>query len=81
MNVQNVSFYALSIENFKRPKEELDLLLDLALETIMTIRKKVEFFRKHKVCVRFLGNLDLLPVRIQILIGELHQITLTFGER
>ncbi|PJF16970.1 Ditrans,polycis-polyprenyl diphosphate synthase ((2E,6E)-farnesyl diphosphate specific) [Paramicrosporidium saccamoebae] len=52
LGVKEVTVYAFSIENFKRPKEEVDTLMRLATE-------KLEELVQNRI--RVVGELDLLP--------------------
>lgn len=59
--IQYLSLYAFSLENFKRPQEEQDFLFD----TIATEGKKnVSFFKEHKVRVTFVGDRDRFPEKV-----------------
>jgi ditrans,polycis-polyprenyl diphosphate synthase len=60
-----VTVYAWSIENFKRSKEEVDYLMDMAVEKVNFLLSKMEIIEKHQVCIRVLGNLQLLPLEVQ----------------
>lgn len=53
LGIKEVTVYAFSIENFKRPQEEVDGLLDLAREKFKRIieeRKKLEDFGELVLC-------------------------------
>lgn len=39
IGIKNISFYAFSTENWKRPKEEIDVIIDLFREYIVDVRK------------------------------------------
>ena len=39
IGIKNISFYAFSTENWKRPKEEIDVIMDLFREYIFDVRK------------------------------------------
>jgi len=62
--VNELTFYALSIENLKnRPKNELDYLLNLFKETFKNLDK--EKITRNRVKINFIGDLSLLPVDLQ----------------
>lgn len=63
--VQALTIYAFSIENFKRTKEEVDYLMELAKEKFQEMLGKEEIIEKHGVSVRVLGDLSLLPPAVQ----------------
>ncbi|XP_048468894.1 dehydrodolichyl diphosphate synthase complex subunit DHDDS [Rhincodon typus] len=70
LNIREVTVYAFSIENFKRSKEEVDGLMELARQKFTRLLEEQENLKKHGVCIRVLGNLTLLPVDIQELIAQ-----------
>ncbi len=60
LKIKEMTFYALSIENIKkRSKNELNYLYNVFRETFRDLDKKK--IHKHKIRIRFIGNLDLLP--------------------
>jgi len=63
LGIKNITAYSLSIENLnKRPKEELDFLLQLAKKEINdTINNKNNFIFNNRVKVTFFGRKDMLP--------------------
>lgn len=61
LGVKEVTVYAFSIENFKRSKEEVDTLMKLAREKFKVLFEEKEKLMKNDVCIRVIGNLDLLP--------------------
>ena len=81
LGITELTVYAFSIENFKRSKEEVDGLMELAKQKICKLleERSVEFalvsnlvsclfvvhcrelIMKHGVCIRVLGDLELLP--------------------
>ncbi|XP_072103494.1 dehydrodolichyl diphosphate synthase complex subunit DHDDS [Mobula birostris] len=70
LNIQEVTVYAFSIENFKRSKEEVDGLMELARQKFTRLLEEQENLKKYGVRIRVLGNLTLLPVDIQELIAQ-----------
>ncbi|XP_071309627.1 dehydrodolichyl diphosphate synthase complex subunit DHDDS isoform X2 [Agelaius tricolor] len=70
LGIREVTVYAFSIENFKRSKEEVDGLMDLARQKFSRLLEEQENLKKHGVCIRVLGDLPLLPVDIQELIAQ-----------
>lgn len=59
--VETISAFALSTENLNRSETELNNLFRL----FQGIEKKIPKLVKHGICTRFLGNLDLLPNKLQ----------------
>nr|XP_009941747.1 PREDICTED: dehydrodolichyl diphosphate synthase isoform X2 [Opisthocomus hoazin] len=70
LGIREVTVYAFSIENFKRSKEEVDGLMDLARQKFSRLLEEQESLKKHGVCIRVLGDLPLLPLDIQELIAK-----------
>lgn len=73
--ISEVTVYAFSIENFNRPKEEVDKLLDLAREKFKQLIKEEEKLRKHGVRVKVIGNVSYLPEDMQELTGRAMKLT------
>ncbi|XP_053467789.1 dehydrodolichyl diphosphate synthase complex subunit DHDDS isoform X1 [Ictalurus furcatus] len=70
LGIHEVTVYAFSIENFKRSKEEVDGLMELAKEKFLRLLEEQEKLEKHGVCIRVLGDLTLLPEDLQRLIAK-----------
>ncbi|KAI7806832.1 dehydrodolichyl diphosphate synthase [Triplophysa rosa] len=70
LGIHEVTVYAFSIENFKRSKEEVDGLIELARQKFSRLLMEHENLEKHGVCVRVLGDLTLLPLDLQQLIAN-----------
>lgn len=75
LGIEEVTFYAFSIENFKRKQEEVDGLMNLAEEKFQKLLSEKDKVKKHGLCVRIIGNLSLLPQNIQKLIAEAMMFT------
>jgi ditrans,polycis-polyprenyl diphosphate synthase len=60
LKVKVITVFAFSIENFKRTKEEVDYLFDLADLKFGEFLSNQSFIKKNNICVRFVGDLDLL---------------------
>lgn len=70
LGISEVTVYAFSIENFKRSKEEVDGLLELAGQKFKRLLEEKEKLMEHGVCVRVIGNLTLIPDHIRKSIAE-----------
>ncbi|KAJ8679017.1 hypothetical protein QAD02_014804 [Eretmocerus hayati] len=73
--IPEVTVYAFSIENFKRSKEEVDYLMDLAKEKFQKLIDERDKLNEHGVCVRVIGNLSLVPPDVRTLMMESMRIT------
>jgi len=58
LGVKHLTLYAFSTENWNRPKEEVDALMDLLVSTIMN---ELESLQKNKVRLSAIGNINSLP--------------------
>jgi undecaprenyl diphosphate synthase len=58
LGVKYLTLYAFSTENWNRPKEEVDALMDLLVNTIAN---EIESLHENGVRLRAIGNLNNLP--------------------
>lgn len=61
-NVKYLTLYAFSTENWNRPKDEVDGLMDLLVKTIA---QEVEDLHENNVIISTIGNTTGLPVSCQ----------------
>ena len=61
LKIKYLTLYTLSIENFKRPKSELDNLLSLLS---LTIKAEVAKMKKNNIKFNIFGFRDFLPEKI-----------------
>lgn len=63
-DIEELTLYAFSMQNFKRPKEEVEELFNLLRDGCkMFLDKKFE--DKHKIRIRFIGRTQLFPQDLQ----------------
>ena len=67
LGIKHLTFYAFSTENWSRPKEEVNALMDLLVTTIVNETK--ELF-EHGVALNTIGDLSALPDKCQTLLKE-----------
>ena len=74
LGIKELTLYCLSVENLRnRPKRELGYLLDIFRKEFKNIdREKIE---KNKIRIRFIGNLELLPLDLRELCMKLEKET------
>jgi undecaprenyl diphosphate synthase len=60
--VKYLTLYAFSTENWNRPKEEVEALMNLLVQTIMG---EIEELDKNEVRLHTIGNIDNLPTSCQ----------------
>lgn len=70
IGVQEVTVYAFSIENFKRSKEEVETVLNLAREKFKRLLEEKDKLKENGICVRIIGNMDHIPEDIRRTIAE-----------
>jgi undecaprenyl diphosphate synthase len=72
LGVEYLTVYAFSTENWKRPKAEIDYLLNLFLKYL---REKVPDLVQNKITIRFLGGLKKFSPQLQKLMKMAEQKT------
>ena len=76
--VKCVTLYALSTENLKRPKEELNALFSLMRNNFQRLSEKAA---EYQASFRVIGDVTLLPDDIQELLRECEANTAQYTER
>ncbi len=77
LGVRYLTLYAFSVENWRRPEDEVGGLMNL-LETFLR-REKAELM-KNKVRLRAIGRIDALPARARAALEEVMAATAGFDE-
>src|SRR5271165_7159570 len=62
LKIEALTLYAFSVENWRRPKTEIDFLMALLREYL---RKEMPLLQKNNIRMRFLGRADELPAGVQ----------------
>ena len=62
LKIEALTLYAFSVENWRRPKTEIDFLMQLLREYL---RKEMPLIQKHEIRMRFLGRVEELPAGVQ----------------
>jgi len=62
LKIEALTLYAFSVENWRRPKTEIDFLMQLLREYL---RKEMPLLQKNEIRMRFLGRIDELPAGVQ----------------
>ncbi|XP_071494705.1 dehydrodolichyl diphosphate synthase complex subunit DHDDS-like [Diadema antillarum] len=75
LGITEVTVYAFSIENFKRSREEVDGLMELARKKFLRLLEERDQIMKHGVCIRVIGDLNLLPRDVQEVVAEAMHIS------
>ncbi|PIN81489.1 di-trans,poly-cis-decaprenylcistransferase [Candidatus Woesearchaeota archaeon CG10_big_fil_rev_8_21_14_0_10_32_9] len=74
LGIKELTFYAFSLQNFDRPKQEFDYILKLFL----TAAEKLfddERLEKYNLKIRFIGRINLFPEKIQKLMNRIMEKT------
>lgn len=77
LGLKNVTLFAFSTENFKRPKEEVDALMDLVEKKFYELAED-EIVHDNRVKVRGIGRLNMLPARVVEAIRTAEEATATY---
>ena len=80
LNVKTITLYAFSTENFQRPKEEVERLMQLFKKKLQEVIKSEEI-HKHRVRVKVIGRINLLPQDLQEMIKTVEEETKNYDER
>lgn len=72
LGIAILTVFAFSTENWKRPREEVDYLMQLLVEFL---RKELEELHRKNVRIRVLGNYDLVPLECQVEIKRALELT------
>lgn len=73
--VRVVTVYAFAIDNFRRSKDEVDALMELARIRLLELTEKNDVVARHSIRVRFVGRRSLLPADIQDVIARVENET------
>jgi len=79
LDVESITLYAFSTENFQRPSKEVQQILRIVEEKLRQILTD-ERIHRNKVRVKIIGRLGLLPKSLQELISEVEEATKNYGD-
>ena len=67
LGVKEVTCYTFSIQNFNRPKDEFDYLMNLFLKewTRMATKEKIAELKEQGLRINFIGRLHMFPEPVQ----------------
>jgi undecaprenyl diphosphate synthase len=71
-NIEVLSLFAFSSENWRRPKDEVSLLMELFMSTL---RSEVEKLHKNNIRLRIIGDKSAFPEALQEKIRQAEKIT------
>ncbi len=79
LGIKIVTLYAFSIENFSRPKEEVDKIMEIATNKFKELSTHPLIY-KYKVRVKAIGRKELLPASVREAIREVEANTKQFQD-
>jgi tritrans,polycis-undecaprenyl-diphosphate synthase [geranylgeranyl-diphosphate specific] len=79
LGIKTVTLYVFSTENFIRPKEEVDTVLKIIEDEARKLVKD-ERIHDHKVHVKAIGRLELLPESLRYALDEVERVTTTYDQ-
>ncbi|HAS8137224.1 TPA: isoprenyl transferase [Vibrio vulnificus] len=72
LNIQAITLFAFSSENWRRPEEEVGLLMELFITVLSSEVKKLH---KNNLCLRIIGDTSRFSERLQKKIVEAQELT------
>ncbi len=72
LGIEVLTLFAFSSENWRRPRKEVDLLMDLFL---MALEREVKRLKRNGVRLRIIGDRSAFPDKLQMRIGEAEERT------
>lgn len=79
LDVESITLYAFSTENFRRSKDEIAEIMRIAEEKFQKILTN-ERIHENKVHVKVIGRVGLLPKSLQRLITDVEKATQNYNE-
>lgn len=76
-NVRELTVFALSIQNFSRPKKEFNYLMQLFEKELTDLLERQEELAEDGIRIHFIGRIQLLPDSLVARIQEIHEATAT----
>lgn len=70
--IRYLTLYAFSVENWKRPKEEVDALMGLL---VSYLAGEESMLHRHQVRLRIMGQRDDLPAEVQVALNHVESVT------
>lgn len=75
LQIPNVTVYAFAIDNFNRPSEEVDGLMDLASRKLLELGANGNILDRYGVRINVIGRKDLLPEEVQRAVAHVEKST------
>ncbi len=75
VGIKCMTFYAFSTENWKRPQEEVDAIMQLFREYLIEADERQEENREKGIVIKFIGDRTGIPEDIQALMEHIENIS------
>ncbi|PVU94687.1 hypothetical protein BB561_002343 [Smittium simulii] len=75
LKIETVTVYAFSIDNFNRPRPEVEALMELAKLRITELAENSHYVKQHNIRIQLIGKLDLLPEDVKIAMEKVNEKT------
>ena len=75
VGVKCLTFYAFSTENWKRPQEEVDAIMQLFREYLIEADERTEENKEKGITLRFIGDRTGIPEDIQALMEHIENVS------
>lgn len=79
LNIKTITLYVFSLENFNRPKQEVETIFRIIEEEARRLLKDNRLHH-NEVRVKALGRLDLLPTQLQEVLQEIERATKSYDK-
>ena len=79
LGVKSITLFAFSTDNFQRPPEEVSEIMKIVEEKLHEILEEEQIHR-HKVRVKVIGRLSLLPKSVQEIVRKVEETTKDYNE-
>lgn len=79
LRIKTITLYAFSIENFNRPRREVDTILSIIEEEGKRLLKD-QRLHQNQIRVKALGRVDLLPKSLQEILREIEDATESYDK-
>ena len=80
LGIRYVTLYAFSIENFKRPKKEFKMIMNIFEKEFKSmIRDKNHDVHKHRVRIKVIGRRKMLSSLLQSLVNKVENLTAKYN--
>ncbi len=81
LGIQHITLYSFSTENFRRPKDQVQIILNVIKSQLEEALSSLDEFKRRGVRVRIIGRLELLPEDLRKLAKDLEHKTANFGQK